>query len=38
MALYAPIVFFSHQACDENDNCFWVTHINQLVVLDKSIA
>ena len=33
-----PIVFFSHQACDENDNCFWVTHINQLIVLDKSIA
>ena len=33
-----PVIFFSHQACDKNDNCFWVTHINQLVVLDKSVA
>ena len=33
-----PVVFLSHQACDKDDNCFWVTHINQLVVLDKSVA
>ena len=33
-----PVIFLSHQACDKDDNCFWVTHINQLVVLDKSVA
>ena len=30
-----PVVFFSHQGCDIN-NCFWITHINEFVVLDKT--
>lgn len=33
-----PVVFFSHQGCKEDLSCFWVTHVNEVVVLDKNIV
>lgn len=37
-----PTVFFSHHGCtcDENDkeSCYWVTHVNEIVVIDKRIV
>ena len=32
-----PVVFFSHQACGKK-SCFWITHISEVVVLNKNIA
>ena len=32
-----PVVFFSHQGCDKN-KCIWFTHINEVVVLDKTVV
>lgn len=33
-----PVVFFSHEGCSDSDSCFWVTHVNEVVVLDKSVV
>ncbi|CAB4011772.1 Hypothetical predicted protein [Paramuricea clavata] len=33
-----PCVFFSHQGCTEKNNedsCYWVTHINEVVIIHK---
>ena len=27
-----PVVFFSHKGCKEDSSCFWVTHINEVVI------
>ena len=35
-----PTVFASHQGCArENDqlNCYWVSHVNEIVILDKRV-
>ena len=32
-----PVVFFRHQECNKK-SCFWITHISEVVVLDKNIA
>ena len=33
-----PVVFFSHKGCKKDSSCFWVTHINEVVLLDKNIV
>ena len=33
-----PVVFFSHKGCKKDSSCFWVTHVNEVVVLDKNIV
>ena len=33
-----PVVFFSHEGCSADNSCFWVTHVNEVVVLDKSVV
>ena len=35
-----PCLFFSHQGCTEENNkasCYWVSHINEVVIMDKSL-
>ena len=35
-----PTVFFGHEGCSEennDDSCYWVSHINEVVILDKSL-
>ena len=33
-----PVVFFSHKGCKEDSSCFWVTHINEVIILDKNVV
>ena len=33
-----PVVFFSHKGCKKDSSCFWITHVNEFVVLDKNVA
>ena len=36
-----PCIFFSHQGCSEANNkasCYWVTHINEVVIIDKYLV
>ena len=33
-----PVVFFSHKGCKKDSSCFWITHVNEVVVLDKNIV
>ena len=35
-----PCLFFSHKGCSEKDNessCYWVTHINEIVMIEKDL-
>ncbi|XP_046841407.1 uncharacterized protein LOC124435494 [Xenia sp. Carnegie-2017] len=34
-----PCLFFSHQGCsDQPGDCFWVTHINEVAIVDKDVV
>lgn len=33
-----PVIFFSHKMCKEDSSCYWDTHVNELVIIDKSIV
>ena len=33
-----PVVFFSHKGCKKDSSCFRITHVNEVVVLDKNIV
>ena len=32
-----PVVFFNHQGCT-NEYCVWVTHVNEVLIIDKKIG
>ena len=33
-----PVVFTSHKGCTRHNKCSWVTHVNEIAVLDKRVV